>query len=164
MPHRDCVHLFCALCGRLSVLGFREAIGAVFDELLDTALRALDEGPVQRGEAVLVRRGDAGAPQEQDLDARRVALIRRPHEAGVAVRVGHVHRNIGVQQHDELEDVAIHRRVLEKVESLVVRRHRVRAVLEEEIDDVVVAAARRPEDGRRVHVAAFCVDVGAGLQ
>jgi hypothetical protein len=46
---------------------------------------------------------------------------------------------------------------------LVIGEERVGAVVEEEVDNVVVASFRGPEDGCCYSVAAFCVDGGAGL-
>jgi len=52
---------------------------------------------------------------------------------------------------------------VQQVEALVVGEERVGAVLEEEIDDVVVASFGGPEYGRCDGISALCVDVCAAL-
>jgi len=52
---------------------------------------------------------------------------------------------------------------VEEVEALVVGEQRVGAMLEEKVDNVVIAAFRSPEDGRGNGIATLCVDGGAGL-
>lgn len=79
------------------------------------------------------------------------------------LRVGDVDGDVLVQQQDDLVDVAVERGRVQQVEALVVGEQRVGAMVEEQVDDVVVAALRGPEDGRRNGVAALCVDRGAGL-
>lgn len=49
-----------------------------------------------------------------------------------------------MQEHDELEDVAIEGRGVEEVEALIVGEERVCTVLEKKVHDVVVAALRSP--------------------
>jgi hypothetical protein len=77
--------------------------------------------------------------------------------------VGDVHGDVLVQEEDELEDVAVESGRVEEVEALVVGNERVGAVLEQQVDDVVVAAFGGPEDGSGYGIAALCVDVGTGL-
>jgi hypothetical protein len=52
---------------------------------------------------------------------------------------------------------------VQEVEALVVGKERVGAMVEEEVDDVVVAALRGPEDGCRDGIATLCIDGCAGL-
>jgi hypothetical protein len=52
---------------------------------------------------------------------------------------------------------------VQEIEALVVGEERVGAVVEEKIDNVVVAALCRPEDGCCNRIAAFCVDGCASL-
>lgn len=51
---------------------------------------------------------------------------------------------------------------MQEVEALVVGKERVGAVVEEKVNDVVVAALRGPEDGCCDSIAALCVDGCAG--
>ena len=52
---------------------------------------------------------------------------------------------------------------MQEIEALVVGEERIGAVVEEKIDDVVVAALCGPEHGCRDSIAALCVDGRAGL-
>lgn len=52
---------------------------------------------------------------------------------------------------------------MQQIEALVVGEQRVRAMLEQQVDDVVIAALRSPQHGGGYGVAAFGVDGGAGL-
>ena len=52
---------------------------------------------------------------------------------------------------------------VEQVEALVVGEERIGTMIEEQVDNVVVAALRSPENWCCDGVAAFCVDGGAGL-
>lgn len=49
-----------------------------------------------------------------------------------------------MEKQDNLIDVAIEGRAVQEVEALVIGEERVGAVIEEEVDDVVVAALGRP--------------------
>jgi hypothetical protein len=52
---------------------------------------------------------------------------------------------------------------VQEVEALVVGEEGIGAVVEEEIDDVVVATLCSPQNGCRDSIAALCVDGCAGL-
>ena len=52
---------------------------------------------------------------------------------------------------------------MQEIEALVVGEERVGAVVKEEIDNVVVATLRSPEDGCCNGIAALCVDGRTGL-
>ena len=81
----------------------------------------------------------------------------------MGLRVGNVDGDVLVQQQDELVDVAVEGGRVQQVEALVVGEERIGAVLEQQVDDVVVAAFGGPEDGRGDGIAAFGVEGRAGL-
>ena len=62
----------------------------------------------------------------------------------MALRIGNVDGNVLVKEEDKLIDVAIEGRAVQEIEALVVGEERVGAVIEEKIDDVVVAALSSP--------------------
>lgn len=62
----------------------------------------------------------------------------------MGLRVGDVDGDVLVQQQDELVDIAIEGGRVQQVEALVVGEQRVRAMLEQQVDDVVIAALRSP--------------------
>lgn len=64
-------HGRCFACLRLC-----KAIGTVLDQLEDTSWVALDQCPVQGGEALLVGRMDARAPSKKEINTLRKALVR----------------------------------------------------------------------------------------
>lgn len=143
-PLSCCVHLLGRHSRRLPVIVLREPISAVLQQLLDAALAALDERPVQRCEALVIGSIHVGAPAQEQVHTRRIPLICGPHERGVGLRVGDVDGDVLVQQQDELVDVAVEGGRVQQVEALVVGEQRVRAVLEQQVDDVVIAALRSP--------------------
>ena len=81
----------------------------------------------------------------------------------MALRIGYVNGYVLVEKEDDLVDIAVEGRAVQEVEALVVGEERVGAVVEEEVDDVVVAALSSPQDGCRDSIAALCVDGCAGL-
>jgi hypothetical protein len=52
---------------------------------------------------------------------------------------------------------------VQQVEALVVGEQRVGAMVEQQVDNVIVAALRGPEDGCRDGIAALSIDGCAGL-
>ena len=148
---------------RLALVCLGEAIGAVLDELQDAVRVALDEGPVQSREALLVGVLHACAPSEEDIDTLVVALVRGPHEGSVAVGVEDVDGYALVEEQDDEEDVSVEGRGMEGVVALRIGYERVGAVLEEEVNGVVVAALGSPLKRRRDRLAALSVDLGAVL-
>lgn len=68
-----------------------------------------------------------------------------------------------MQEQDYLVYVPVEGGRVEQVEALVVGEERIGAMVEEQVDDVVVAALRSPEYWCCDGVAAFCVDRDAGL-
>lgn len=162
-PLPCCVHLFGRHSRRLPVIVLGEPVSAVLQQLLDAALAALDERPVQRREALVIRSIHVRAPAQEQVHTRRIAFICGPHERSVGLRIGDVDGHVLVQQQDELVDVAIEGGRVQQIEALVVGEQRVGAMLEQQVDDVVVAALRGPEHGGGYGVAAFGVDGGARL-
>jgi hypothetical protein len=118
---------------------------------------------MQSCEALVVGGIDIGAPPQEQIDARRVAFICRPHEWCVRLRVWDIDWYVLVEQQDQLVDIAVERGRVQQVEALVVGEERVGAVVEEEVDNVVVAALSSPEDGCCDGISTFCVYWGAGL-
>lgn len=118
---------------------------------------------MQGGETLIVRRIHVGAPAQEQIHTRGIALVCCPHERCVGLRIGDVNGNILVQEQDELVDIAVERGRVEQIEALVVGEEWVGAVFEEEVYDVVVAAFGGPEDGRCNGVAAFGVEGCARL-
>jgi len=68
-----------------------------------------------------------------------------------------------MQKHDDLEDIPVQSRAVQEVEALVVGKEWIGAVVEEEVDNVVVAALGRPQHRRCDSITALCVDGGTGL-
>jgi hypothetical protein len=163
MPLPCRVHFLGRDFGCLAVVIFGEAVGAVFEQLLYGALASFYEGPVEGCEALVVGRIHVCAPAEEQIHAGRVALVCRPHERGVRLRVGDIHGYVLVEQQDDLVHVPVEGGAVQEVEALVVGEQRVGAVVEQQVDDVVVAALSSPEDGCRDGIAALCVDGCAGL-
>jgi hypothetical protein len=81
----------------------------------------------------------------------------------VRLRVGDVDGYVLVQEKHNLVDIAIEGRRVQKVEALVVGEEGVGAVVEQQVDNVVVAALSSPEDGCCDGVAAFCINGRTGL-
>lgn len=52
---------------------------------------------------------------------------------------------------------------MQQIEALVVGEERVGAVVEQQVDDIVVASFGGPEDRRGYGIAAFCVEGSASL-
>ena len=149
LPHAHRLHLRRNDARSLIVRRLRKPVRAVLDELLHAHLRAPDDGPVQSGKVLLVRRVDAGAPAEEQIHHRWKTFICCPHQAGVALRVGTVDGYVLVQEKQDKEDVAVKNGEVEDIVALSVGQERVRAVLQEQIDDVVVAALDCPHCWRR---------------
>lgn len=163
MPGRRGVELGRGQGRRLARVGLGKAVGAVLDHLEDAGGIALDQGPVQRGEALLVGGMDVGAPSQEDVHQLREALVGRPHERRVAVAVEDVDRDALVeQQHDE-QHVAVEGRDVEGVVALGVGDERVGAALEQQVDGVEVASLGCPLQRRRNGLAALFVELGAVL-
>lgn len=81
----------------------------------------------------------------------------------MALRVRNIDGYVLVQQQDNLVDIAIESGAVEEVEALVVGEKGISAVVEQQIDDVVVAALCSPEYGCCNSVPPFGVDGCAGL-
>ena len=81
----------------------------------------------------------------------------------MALRIGYVDGYVLVEKEDDLVDIAVEGRAVQEVEALVVGEERVGAVVEEEVDDVVVAAFGGPEDGGCDGITALGVDGSARL-
>lgn len=114
-------------------------------------------------EALVVGRVHVGAPSEEQINTRRIALVCSPHERGMALGIWNINGYVLVEQQDDLVHIAVERGAVQEIEALVVGEERVGAVVEQEVDNVVVATLRSPEDGCRNSIAALCVDGRAGL-
>ena len=77
--------------------------------------------------------------------------------------IWNVHGYVLMQKHDNLEDIPVQSRAVQEVEALVVGEEWICAVVEEEVDNIVVAALSRPQDRRCDGITALCVDGRAGL-
>lgn len=106
-PLLRCVHLLGRDSGCLSVVVLRKSICTVFEQLLYATLAALDQSPVQRCEALVVRRVHIRTPAQEQIHTRGIALVSCPHQWGVGLRVGDVDGDVLVQEQDELVDIAI---------------------------------------------------------
>ena len=114
-------------------------------------------------EALVVGRVHVGAPSEEQINTRRIALVCSPHERGMALWIWNINGYVLVEQQDDLVHIAVERGAVQEIEALVVGEERVGAVVEQEVDNVVVATLRSPEDGCRNSIAALCVDGRTGL-
>lgn len=74
------------------------------------------------------------------------------------LQVGDIDGYVLVEQQNELVDIAVEGGRVQQVETLVVGKEGVGAVVEEEVHDVVVAALCSPEDGCCNGISAFCVN------
>src|SRR5262245_55530050 len=81
----------------------------------------------------------------------------------MSLGIGHVDGYVLVEEQHNRKDVSVEGSGMEEIEALVVGQEGIGAVLEEQVDDVGMAFLRGPEDGGCHCVAAFGVDVGAGL-
>lgn len=138
------VHLLRGYRGRFPVVVLCELVRSVFNQLLYRALGALNKGPMQGREALVICCIDVCAPAEEQIHAGRVSFICGPHKRRVCLRIWNIHRYILVQQQNELVDVTIQRRGVEEVKALVVGEERVGTVLEEKVDDIIVASFGSP--------------------
>lgn len=75
-----------------------------------------------------------------------------------------VHCEVAIEEERELEHIAIHGRILYQVKALIVGKQRIGAVLEQEINDVVVAVSGSPKNWCRVYVASLRVHIRAGSE
>ena len=98
-------------------------------------------------EALVVGRVHVGAPSEEQINTRRIALVCSPHERGMALGIWNINGYVLVEQQDDLVHIAVERGAVQEIEALVVGEERVGAVVEQEVDNVVVATLRSPEDG-----------------
>ena len=68
-----------------------------------------------------------------------------------------------MEEQDKLVDVAVEGSGVQEIEALIVGEQRVRAMLKQEVYDVIVASLSGPEDGCCDSVSSFSVDVCAAL-
>lgn len=118
---------------------------------------------MQRRETLVIRGVYVCAPSQKQIDARWIAFVCCPHERGMALRVWNVDGNILVEEQDKLEYIAVEGCAVQEVEALVIGKEGVGAMVEKEVDDVVVAALCGPQHGCCDSIAAFRVDGCAGL-
>jgi len=85
------IHLLRRDLWRLAVVVLGEPVRSVLEQLLYRSLTALDKRPMQCREALVVRRIYVGTPSEKQVHARRIALVCRPHERGVTLRICDIH-------------------------------------------------------------------------
>ena len=65
-----------------------------FEKAFPRSLAALYERPMQCGETLIVRRIHVRTPSEEQIYARRIALVCRPHKRRMALRIWNIHRYI----------------------------------------------------------------------
>ncbi|KAF6743274.1 hypothetical protein DFP72DRAFT_137954 [Ephemerocybe angulata] len=142
----------------------RRHIPALLDQPPDAHLVPAHDRPVQRRQPRLVLQIRIRAVPQQQINAQRIALVRRPHERRVPLRVARVHADRLVQQIQQRHNATTMGDEVQGVVALAVGDGRVRAVRNEQVDDVEVAVARGPLHGRRDEVAPARVDVRALLE
>ncbi len=174
------------LARRLALVLLDAQVRACIGELANAEAVALDDRPVHRGEPQIVLRSERRAVREQQLDADRVALVRGPHQGGVPLRVARVDAGAALlarrllavppprasraveegrllQQEEQGHHGAAVDDEVQRVEALRVLQQRVGALLEEQVHDEQVSAARRPLQRGGIELAAARVDLGALL-
>lgn len=163
VPCRRCVELRSRNRRRLARVRLGEAVGAVLDHLENAGGVALDQRPVQRGEALLIRGMHISTPSQKGVDQLGIALVSRPHEGRVAVAVQHIDRDALVQQQDNEQDVAVKGRDVEGVVALRVGNEGIGSALEQQVDGIVMASLSRPLQRRSNGLAALFIELGAVL-
>lgn len=136
-------------------------IRSILNKLEDTVRVTLDKRPVQRGESLLVRSVNAGTPSEEYVDALREALVSSPHQRRVTVGIDDIDGNALVEQENKEKHVAVESRDVKRVVALGIGNEGVGAVLQEQIDGVVVASLSSPLERSRDGFAALPVHLGA---
>lgn len=81
----------------------------------------------------------------------------------MSLRIWYINRDVLVQQEGDLVDISIQGRGVKEVEALVVSEERVGSALKQEIDNVVMALLRSPQDRCSNRVSSLCVHIGTIL-
>lgn len=163
VPLTKGIHLFGGDGRRLTVVVLGKAIRAILKQLLYRSLAALNQCPMQSSESLIVRGIHISPPPQEQVDAGRVALVSCPHERSVTLGVGNVNGYVLMQQQYDLIYVAVEGGTMEEVKALVVSEERVGAVVEQQVDNIVIAAFRSPKDRSCNGIAALCIDRSSSL-
>ncbi len=128
---------------KIPVLRSNVRIG--LEELRDTLLVPGVHRPVQRGEAVITRDVRIGALLEEDVRRDLVALVHSPMQRRVAHAVALVDLRLRLAKHVQQSPVVGRMRDgVQAAVALYVEYAWVRALLEEQVDDVHEAVTRGP--------------------
>lgn len=93
----------------LAALCFGEAVGTVLDKLLDAPWVALDQSPMQGRKPLLIGGMYARTPAQEDIDARREALVCSPHQRRVSKAVEDVNGDALMQEEHDQQNIAVER-------------------------------------------------------